>query len=305
MENVPVYVMPSVPMTEIVKPGYLYVVATPIGNLGDITLRALQILGSVDRVAAEDTRTTARLLAHFGIHKPLISLHEHNESRRLESIVQALRQGESLALVSDAGTPTLSDPGFVLARRVISEGLPLVPIPGASAAMALMSVAGLPTDTFTFCGFPPKKAGRRRRWIEGFAGSVSPLIFYVSPHSITGFLGELRDVLGDRQAVLGREMTKMFEEFLRGSLSELEDRLSERDRIRGECSLMVAGAEEGCLSGEISGEIKAEDVDRAITKNLAESQVKPSALAKRLSRELGMDRQYLYARILSVKGEDG
>ncbi|TWI73269.1 16S rRNA (cytidine1402-2'-O)-methyltransferase [Desulfobotulus alkaliphilus] len=298
MDSVSTSPMPLALKSEGVKSGHLYIVSTPIGNLGDITFRALDVLASVDRVAAEDTRNTARLLARFNIQKPMVSLHEHNEAYRSQALVEALRQGESLALVSDAGTPSLSDPGFVLVREVIAAGLPLVPVPGVSAAVTLMSVSGLPTDSFTFCGFPPKKAGRRRRWLQALSESRYPLIFYVSPHSLMGFLGELMDIFGDRHGVLGREMTKMYEEYLRGTLSEIAGALKSREKIRGECSLMVAGR--GDSEGLDGGE-DMEDLDALIAKALGEGVEKPSALAKRLAARLGMDRKDLYARILGMK----
>lgn len=301
METAPTCKMLSALKTEGVRPGHLYIVATPIGNLGDITFRALEVLGAVNCVAAEDTRNTARLLAHFQIQKPLVSLHEHNEAWRTQGLLAALQRGESIALVSDAGTPTLSDPGFILIREAIAAGIPLVPVPGASAALTLMSVSGLPTDRFLFCGFPPKKAGRRRRWIEELADMPVPLIFYVSPHGMEVFLRELREVLGNRPAVLGREMTKLYEEFLRGTLQDLETLLGERDRVRGECSLVVAGKEAG--SGEpVSG--SGDALDALIRKALLEGKEKPSILAKNLSGTLGIDRKSLYERILAIREED-
>ena len=295
METVPTCAVPLIPKSDAVRAGHLYVVSTPIGNLGDMTFRALGVLAAVDCVAAEDTRNTARLLAHFNIQKPLVSLHEHNELGRTARLVEALKKGETLALVSDAGTPTLSDPGFILVREAIAAGIPLVPVPGASAALTLMSVSGLPTDRFLFCGFPPKKTGRRRTWIAELSTCTAPLIFYVSPHSIVGFLGELKDILGDRAAVLGREMTKVYEEFLRGSLSDLEALLQDRDRVRGECSLVVAG------SRETEAAPGGRDVEALIEKGLAAGDVKPPALAKRLSVELGMDRKTLYDRIIALQ----
>ncbi|TYT74999.1 16S rRNA (cytidine(1402)-2'-O)-methyltransferase [Desulfobotulus mexicanus] len=290
--------MPFALKNDGVKPGHLYIVSTPIGNLGDITFRALDVLASVDRVAAEDTRNTARLLARFNIQKPMVSLHEHNEVYRSQILVEALRQGESIALVSDAGTPSLSDPGFVLVREVLAAGLPLVPVPGVSAAVTLMSVSGLPTDSFTFCGFPPKKAGRRRRWLQDLSEIRFPLIFYVSPHSLMVFLEELLDIFGNRHGVLGREMTKMYEEYIRGPLSEIAGELKTREKIRGECSLMVAGREDSEVCDEGEG---PEDLDALIIKALEDGMEKPSALAKRLAGSLGMDRKDLYARILEMK----
>lgn len=291
--------MPFLPNKNPVLPGCLYLVSTPIGNLGDITLRALATLQDVDLVAAEDTRNTARLLKHFGIEKPLLSLHEHNELHRSRMICGLLEEGKSLALVSDAGTPTLSDPGFVLVREILAKNLPVIPIPGVSAALTLMSVAGLPTDRFLFCGFPPKKAGRRTKWLEDLAAFPFPTIFYVSPHAITALIEELIAIFGDRPAALGREMTKIHEEFLRGNLSEIGAFLAERDRMRGEFSLIVGGKEAEGSEGK--GSEASENLDLQIERALLEGNAKVSKLAKDLSKRLHLDREKVYERILSLK----
>lgn len=297
MENAPTFPMLFTPKNNPVLPGRLYLVSTPIGNLGDITLRALNVLQGVDLIAAEDTRTTARLLKTFHIEKPLVSLHEHNEAHRSSLICGFLLEGKSIALVSDAGTPTLSDPGFVLVREVIAKNFQVVPIPGVSAAVTLMSASGLPTDRFLFCGFPPKKSGRRKKWLEGLAAFSFPTIFYVSPHGILDFIGELLEIFGDRNAALGREMTKLHEEFLRGKLSEIVTLLGERDRMRGEFSLVVDGR--GEEESEISSETKS--LDALIEEALREGNAKTSKLAKDLSKRLGLDREEVYERILFLK----
>ena len=225
--------MPSNSPTPDPAPGTLYVVATPIGHLEDITLRALNVLRAVDLIAAEDTRHTRRLLAVHGIQKRLVSYHEHNERQRTAELIAKLNQGFHLALVSNAGTPAVSDPGFRLVAAAVDQGLTIVPVPGASAAIAALSVSGLPSDTFTFVGFPARRKAKRTQQLRQLAELPHTLIFYQSPKRLLAFLEELRAVCGDRRAVLGREMSKMFEEFLRGRLSEISTALGRREEIKG------------------------------------------------------------------------
>jgi len=223
--------------------GTLFVVATPIGNLDDITLRALKTLAAVDLIAAEDTRHTVRLLDRHGIPAGrLISCHEHNEQERVAQLLAMLRDGKTVALVSDAGTPGVSDPGFRLVQAARAEGLAVVPIPGPSAAVTALSAAGLPTDTFLFVGFPPRKQGALKRDLAALAAQRATLIFYESPRRLLTLLQALLDALGDRQAVLARELTKIHEEFLCGSLSEISQTLAQRPALKGECTLLVSGA---------------------------------------------------------------
>ncbi|MDW8051560.1 MAG: 16S rRNA (cytidine(1402)-2'-O)-methyltransferase [Armatimonadota bacterium] len=200
--------------------GVLYVVATPIGNLQDITLRALETLKSVDLIAAEDTRHTKKLLQHYGIQKPLVSFHQHSGTERVEQLIRRLRAGESIALVTDAGTPGISDPGGVLVEAAHRAGIRVVPIPGASAITALLSVAGLPAHRFRFEGFPPRKEGARRQFFERLRGEDAPIVLYESPHRLLKTLQTAYEVLGDCTVVVGRELTKQFEEVFRGTLSE-------------------------------------------------------------------------------------
>jgi 16S rRNA (cytidine1402-2'-O)-methyltransferase len=220
-------------------PGVLYVVSTPIGNLEDITLRALRVLKEVDLVAAEDTRRTRQLLTHYGIHKPLISYHEFNRRLREETLVEELRAGKSVALVTDAGTPGISDPGEELVKRAVQESIPLVPIPGASALAAALSVSGLPTESFLFQGFLPSKASARRKWMESVKERTETLIFYESPRRLRSFLEDAREILGDRRVVVAREMTKVYEEVLRGAITEVLKRLTAE--VKGEVTVMLEG----------------------------------------------------------------
>ncbi len=220
--------------------GMLYVVSTPIGNLDDITLRALETLRHVDLIAAEDTRRTRKLLSRFDIHTPLVSYFEQNEFKRVDKLLFHLKVGKDIALVSDAGTPGISDPGYRLIQEAVERDFPVIPIPGPSAAIAALSVAGLPTDSFTFVGFLPKKGGKRRRLLDKIADSSWTSILYESPHRLMGTLEELLTACGDRQIVVTRELTKAFEEVIRGAISEVIDILKGR-RIKGEITIVLAG----------------------------------------------------------------
>ncbi len=225
------------------KSGVLYVVATPIGNLEDLSPRAARLLGEVALIAAEDTRHTAGLLRHLGLSVPMLSLHEHNEAARVEQLDARLAAGEALALVSDAGTPLISDPGFVLVRELRARGRRVVPVPGPCALVAALSAAGLPTDRFAFQGFLPAKGAGRRGRLEALAAREETLVFYESPHRIRDTLADLATVMGDRRVVLARELTKAFETFLDGSAEALLARMEvDPDQARGEFVVMVAGA---------------------------------------------------------------
>ena len=220
--------------------GTLYIVSTPIGNLEDITLRALRILKEVDLIAAEDTRHTGSLLKHFGIQKPLTSYFEGNELKKKELIAFRLKQGDRIALVSDAGTPGISDPGFRLIQTAIENQIPIVPIPGPSAAMVALSVSGLPTDAFLFKGFLPHKSKKRKDLLKQLEETKETLIFYESPHRLTETLKDIFDALGDREMVLARELTKIYEEIIRGKVSEIQNQIGER-KLKGEITLILAG----------------------------------------------------------------
>jgi 16S rRNA (cytidine1402-2'-O)-methyltransferase len=227
---------------EIIK-GALYVVATPIGNLGDISQRASAILEGVDCVAAEDTRTSGVLLAHLGIKKPMVSYHSYNERRRVAELLDRLRNGETIAVVTDAGTPGISDPAFALVRAAVDAGIRVIPIPGASAVLAALVASGLPTDRFVFEGFLPLKKGRATR-LQMLKEEARTIVVYEAPHRVERTLQDLATALGDRQAVLARELTKKFEEIRRGSLSDLLEGVR-RNAPRGEIVLVIQGANGG------------------------------------------------------------
>ena len=220
----------------------LYLVATPIGNLGDITLRALETLRSVDFVASEDTRKTGLLLKHFDIKKPQISFYEHNEERAGARIIALLEEGKSVALVTNAGTPGIADPGYTLVRRALAAGLPVTVIPGPSAFVMALVLSGLPAHSFTFRGFPPRKAGARRRFLAIDRDAPHTLIFYESPYRLKALIQDALQVYGDRPAALAHELTKLFETVQRGRLSDLL-RYCEETHLRGEYVLVIAGAE--------------------------------------------------------------
>lgn len=221
----------------------LYLVATPIGNLGDITLRALETLRSVDFVASEDTRTTGRLLKHFEISRPQIAFHEHNEDKAGERILGLLREGKSVALVTDAGTPGISDPGYSLVRRAIDAGEEVTMIPGPAGLIMAVVLSGLPLHSFTFRGFPPRKSGQRRRFLEVDLHSPHTLIFYESPFRLAAFLEDALAVYGDRRAALANDLTKLFEKVERGTLSQLHALVADEAKLKGEYIVVIGGAE--------------------------------------------------------------
>lgn len=245
--------------------GTLFVVATPIGNLADITFRAIETLKQVSRIAAEDTRQTRKLLDHYGISTPLVSCHEHNEQARATEFVEQLRGGASLAVVTDAGTPLISDPGFRLVRAAIDAGLPVVPIPGPSAAVAAISASGLPVDQFLFAGFLPQKSGQRRRRIEEIAAESRTVVYYEAPHRILEALADIESALGpDRPVVVARELTKLHEEFLRGPVAQVRATLAARPSIKGEITLLVGPAKPSATTTVVPDQIR--DEIRALVK---------------------------------------
>ena len=224
------------------RPGTLYLVATPIGNLEDITLRAIRTLKECDLVAAEDTRRTGQLLKHLGISKPMLSYFQFNEAKRSEEIIERLRRGERIALVTDAGSPGISDPGERVVKAALGAGLRVEPVPGPSALVAALTASGLPTEEFHFIGFLPHKSGQRRKQLERLRDFAGTLVLYESPYRIGKLLGEIREVLPGRHVVLGRELTKKFEEFLRGTPEELLQILEKR-ALKGEFVVMIRGVE--------------------------------------------------------------
>ena len=218
----------------------LFLVATPIGNLNDITLRALETLRAVDLIASEDTRKTGRLLKQFDIQTPQMAFHEHNEARAGERIISLLQAGQSVALVTNAGTPGISDPGFTLVRRAVQAGLELTMIPGPTALVMAVVLSGLPVHSFTFRGFPPRKSGRRQRFLAVDQDSPHTLIFYESPHRLAAFLGDALAVYGDRPAAIANDLTKLYEQMMRGTLSSLLAEI-EGQSLRGEYIVVIAG----------------------------------------------------------------
>ncbi|MCB1786236.1 MAG: 16S rRNA (cytidine(1402)-2'-O)-methyltransferase [Gammaproteobacteria bacterium] len=275
--------------------GKLYVVATPIGNLDDVTLRALQVLRSVDRIAAEDTRHSRRLLDHYGIVKPMIALHEHNELDAVSRVLSSLQAGESLALVSDAGTPLISDPGFPLVRACRAHAIPVIPVPGASALLAALSVSGLPTDRFCFEGFLPRRAAARIAQLERLRHASATMVFYESSHRIVDTLRDMQQVFGgDRPAVFARELTKLHETVRAASLAELSGWVADDGHQRlGEIVILIAGVPQD----EVPPGLQVDDVLRVL---LAELPVRQAAgLAARLT---GGKKNALYRRALELSG---
>jgi len=276
--------------------GTLYVVATPIGNLDDITVRALNIFRQVDLIAAEDTRHTGKLLKHHHIKCRLISYHEHNEAERTPLLVERMKSGSSIALVSNAGTPTVSDPGYMLLQSAVKNSIRVVPIPGASAVVAALSISGLPTDSFIFIGFSPKKKTRRLKQLQELSGEKRTLIFYESPGRISAFLNEIKRIMGDRYSVLCREMTKLHEEFLRGRLSELIEALSRRPAVKGECTLLVKGCEE---NKEVSQDIVRAELIEALNRKGS----KISEISRIIAKKYGLSRNKVYDEALRLKAQ--
>jgi 16S rRNA (cytidine1402-2'-O)-methyltransferase len=252
-------------MTTVVEPGALYIVSTPIGNLDDITHRAVNVLGAVDLIAAEDTRTTRVLLNHLGIKAHMVSHYSYNESHRIPQLIDQLKQGRSVAVVTDAGTPGISDPAFGIIRRAIEEGIRVFPVPGASALLSALVVSGLPTDRFVFEGFLPLKKGRRRV-LDRLRGEERTIVLYESPHRLLRTLRDLHEALGDRQAVVARELTKKFEEVVRGTLNTLLNTLGGKNP-RGEYVVLVEGAGRATHFPESALDIQKEDGNAEDTDN--------------------------------------
>ena len=289
---------PAAPETSL-TPG-LYLVATPIGNLGDITLRALDVLKRVDRIACEDTRQTQKLLNHFEISTPTVSCHQHNEHQRASELIGALKAGGRIAVVSDAGMPGISDPGSWLTAEAIASGVAVIPIPGANAALSALVASGLPTDAFHFIGFLPEKAGARRTRLEALAAEMQrseaarTLIFYEAPHRIMEMLADLEAIFGPAvRVVLARELTKIHEEFLRCTVAEARRELASRDRIRGEITLLV---EARPLIQKESNSSPVKISDR-VARLQAEAGVDEKEALKRIARELGQSKSDVYREL--------
>ena len=278
-----------------IAPG-LYLVGTPIGNLEDITLRALRVLRSVDRIACEDTRQTQKLLNHYGITTPTVSCHEHNEQARAAELLDILSRGGRVAVVSDAGMPGISDPGMTLASAALAAGIPVIPIPGANAALSGLIGSGLNTDSFLYLGFLPSKAGERRTRLETLAksaGDPAPtLIFYEAPHRILETLSDIEAVWGaECRVVVARELTKLHEEFLRGSVAEVRKSLAQRERIRGEITLLVEGRkQEAAASTATSVKQRLAELEKA--EGLSEMDA-----LKKIAKERGLSKSDVYREL--------
>ncbi len=277
---------------EPLAPG-LYLVATPIGNLEDITLRALRVLRSVDRIACEDTRQTRKLLDRYGITTPTVSSHEHNEAERSRQLIEELKNGARIAVVSDAGTPGISDPGMVLAAAAIAAGIPIYPIPGPSAVLAALVVSGLGTEQFSFVGFLPPKSGARRTALEDLAAGLSrpiTLVFYEAPHRIADTLADVEVVWGsDCRVVLARELTKLHEEFLRGTVHEVRQQLASRETIRGEMVLLIDAHPLSPTAASAANSLEARLAELEKSEGLAEKDA-----LKRIARERGVSKSELW-----------
>ena len=277
--------------------GLLYVISTPIGNLEDITLRALRLLAEVALIACEDTRHTRKLLAHFQISTPTVSYHEHNERPRAAELIARLQAGLSVALVSDAGTPLVSDPGYRIVQEAIAHDIQVVPVPGASALVAALTASGLQTDEFYFAGFLPAKSSQRRARLAALAGVETTLIFYEAPHRIKAALADARAALGNRQCVLARELTKLHEEFIRGTLDEV-CAMMQQGEARGELVLLVGPLTKGAatadqeaprsIADEVAALMRAERLDR-------------KAALKRVARARGLSKSEAYRRLMAER----
>src|SRR6266566_8696251 len=273
----------------------LYLVGTPIGNLEDITLRAVRVLKEVDVIACEDTRQTQKLLNHYGITTRTISYHQHNEMTRSAELVKAMQEGGSLALVSDAGMPGISDPGFRLVSLAIRHRVPVVPIPGAAAFLAALVASGLPTDSFRFSGFLPAKRGERRAALEAIKSSPRTQVFYETPHRIVETLEDVVEVLGgDRHIVVAREVTKIHEEFLRGRAGEVVETLKSRDGVKGEITLLIGKAEEA--PAQVSAESRV-SVRQRVEQIMAAEKVDEKAALKKAAKERGVSKSAAYREL--------
>jgi len=281
-------------MDERTKNGTLYVVATPIGNLEDITYRAVRVLREADLVACEDTRHTAKLLHHYGIDRPTVSYHEHNEAARAEELVARMEQGLSVAQVSDAGMPGISDPGYRVIKLAIERGIRVVPVPGASALVAALAASGLPTDSFQFLGFLPAKSGQRRTVLETLRSTQSTIVVYEAPHRIAETMKDVVEILGaERPVVLARELTKLHEEFIRGTAAEVLGR-AQGHELKGEITLLIG---------------KSEGAERAVKKDVAarlqeimrEQQLDENAALKVLAKEQSISKSEAYRELQRVR----
>jgi len=280
----------------------LYLVATPIGNLEDITLRALRVLKQVDRIACEDTRQTQKLLNHYNITTKTVSYHEHNEITRAAELVKDLQEGASVALVTDAGMPGISDPGFRLISLAIRHNVPVVPIPGASAFLAALVASGLPTDSFRFSGFLPAKRGERRAALEAIKNSPRTQVFYEAPHRVVDALADVVEVLGaNRHVVIAREVTKLHEEFLRGLAGEVLEALRSCDAVKGEITLLIGRAEGEDARGGADASPARLSIRERLQQIMAEENIDEKAALKRVAKQRGISKSEAYRELQRTK----
>jgi 16S rRNA (cytidine1402-2'-O)-methyltransferase len=273
----------------------LYLVATPIGNLEDITLRALRVLKEVDVIACEDTRQTQKLLNHYSIATRTTSYHEHNEMTRAAELVKQMQQGASVALVTDAGMPGISDPGYRLISLAIRHHVPVVPIPGASAFLAALVASGLPTDSFRFSGFLPAKRGERRAALEAIKTSPRTQVFYEAPHRVLETLDDVCEVMGEaRHVVVAREVTKVYEEFLRGRAGDVLETLKSRDVVKGEITLLIGKAEDNDARGAADASSARLPIRRRVEEIMAKEKVDEKAALKKVAKERGVSKSEAY-----------
>ncbi len=282
------------PEPGIKKKGLLYIVATPIGNLEDITLRALRVLKEVQLIAAEDTRRTRHLLNAYQIDTPVTSLYEHNELKKGAALIAKVLAGYNLAYVSDAGTPGISDPGYLLIQEALAHDIEVLSIPGACAAVAALSISGLPMDSFTFHGFLPVKTGKRRQFVKSLENEAKSMIFYESPKRLMATLKDLLSTLGDRRVVVVRELTKVYEEVIRGKLAEVIDKLRDRD-LKGEITLIVAGKEKSALTPSEG------DIRDLLAKHQGSGTYSERDLIEKVAGELGVSRRIVYGIVVQAK----
>ncbi len=277
--------------------GRLFIVGTPIGNLEDITLRAIRTLKEVDLIACEDTRRTQQLLSHYGVRTRTVSYHEHNELTRAPELVIQMEQGMDVALVTDAGMPVISDPGYRLVQLTIRHNLPIVPVPGASAFVAALAASGMPVDKFRFLGFLPSKKGARRKALEEVKASTKTLIFYEAPHRALDMLKDVLKILGDRPVVVAREVTKVHEEFVRASVSEVLERLKKKP-VKGEITILVGGP-----PGKQASVSPARSIKQELEQVMAERDLDQRAALKAVARARGISRSEAYRQWQLEKGE--
>jgi 16S rRNA (cytidine1402-2'-O)-methyltransferase len=275
----------------------LYLVATPIGNLEDMTYRGVRVLGEVDLIACEDTRQTRKLLDHYGIARPMVSYHEHNEAGRAADLVARLDSGQNIAIVTDAGTPLISDPGYRAVRAALEAGHRVVALPGASAILTALAASGLPTDAFRFCGFLPPKQGARRRALQQAAADPATLVFYEAPHRIVETLADVAEMLGSRPVVVARELTKLHEEFLRGTAAELKAILEARPAVKGEITLLIGKADTLAEAAAQEG-----TVVEAVAALEKEGLPRMDAI-KQVARDRGLNKRDVYREVTGSEQE--